>query len=234
MADVNSTVRTSRRERAKATRLGILASAGQLIVERGYPQTTMDDVAAAAGVAVQTVYYTFKTKSLLLREIIELTRAGEPDQPLVPVRVWMHEAVTAESGDRALAVAVEHGVDIYTRIAPLWPALQAASANDPDIRDYFAAVVADRRAGMRQVVHHLDELGYLRPEVSPEQGSDVVTALFSPETYLAFTRDAHWPIERFKAWLWDILRSQLSGQTEQTLLAVEGLSFASWVPAAAH
>lgn len=229
MTDVKSAGRTSRRDRAKATRLRILTSAQQLFLDRGYPDTTMDDVAAAAGVAVQTVYYTFKTKSLLLRETIDLASTGQPDQPRAAERPWMHEAITAGSGDRALAVAVENGVDIYTRTMPLWPALQAASATDPDVQHYFSSIVADRRAGMRQLVRHLDELGYLRRDTTPEHGSDVVAALFTPETYLALTRDAHWPIEKFKAWLWQTLRTQLSGRTGPAPDALQGLSYAPWV-----
>ena len=72
MTDVNSHPRTSRRDRARATRLRILTSAQALFIERGYAATTMEDIAAAAGVAVQTVYYTFRTKALLLREVVEL------------------------------------------------------------------------------------------------------------------------------------------------------------------
>ncbi len=233
MTDVKSVGRSSRRDRAKATRLRILTSAQQLFLERGYPDTTMDDVAAAAGVAVQTVYYAFKTKSLLLRETIDLASTGEPDQPRAAERAWMQEALSTESGDRALAVAVENGVDIYTRTVPLWPALQAASANDPDVQHYFSSIVADRRAGMSQLVRHLDELGYLRPDISSEHGADVVAALFSPETYLALVRDAHWPIEKLKAWLWQTLRTQLSGRTGPAPDALQGLSYTSGVSAPA-
>jgi TetR/AcrR family transcriptional regulator of autoinduction and epiphytic fitness len=212
MTNVKRDPRTSRRERARATRLRILANAQSLFVESGYAATTMDDIAAAAGVAVQTVYYTFKTKSSLLREAVELAGAGRPGEPPVADRAWMREAMTDRSGDRALAVAVEHGVDIYTRAAPLWPALHAASVTDPDVETYFRSVAANRRAGMGQLVRRLDEIGYLRPDLTAQHGADLVFALFSYETYLALTHDAGWPIEQYKAWLWTTLRTQLSGQ----------------------
>lgn len=227
MKDVKSTGGASRRDRAQATRLRILTSAQQLFVERGYPATTMEDVAAAAGVAVQTVYYGFKTKSRLLRETIELAGAGRPDESPVAERAWMREAMAAESGDRALALTVEHGIDIYARAGSLWSALQAASALDPDVERYLTTMVANRRAGMRQVVRRLDALGYLRADTTVEHASDVFTALFSPEIYLALTRDGSWPIEKFKAWLWQTLRWELSGRTRQSREALQGLSFAS-------
>jgi hypothetical protein len=55
---------------------------------------------------------------------------------------------------------------------------------------------------MGQLVRRLDEIGYLRPDLTAQHGADLVFALFSHETYLALTRDANWPIEQYKAWLW--------------------------------
>jgi len=225
MADVKRVPRTSRRERARATRVRILTAAQSLFVEPGYAATTMEDIASVADVAVQTVYYTFKTKSLLLREAVELAGAGRPDEPPVADRAWMRQAMTERSGDRALAVAVEHGVDIYARAMPLWPALHAASVTDPDVENYFRSLAANRRAGMSHFVRRLDEIGYLRPDLTAQRGADIVFALFSHETYLALTGDANWPIEEYKAWLWTTLRTQLSDASESTPDAVRGLSF---------
>jgi AcrR family transcriptional regulator len=228
MAAVNTESRTGRRERARATRLRILRSAQALFVERGYPATTMEAIAAASGVAVQTVYYIFKTKSLLLREAVDLAGAGRPDEPPVAQRAWLQQAMTEPCGDRALALAVEGGVDIYARAAPLWPALQAASMADPDVEEYFRSMVANRRAGMGQLARRLQEIGYLRPDLASERGGDIVFALFSHEIYLALTRDAGWSTPAFKAWLWATLRAQLSARSRPAPDAVRGLSFASF------
>jgi TetR/AcrR family transcriptional regulator, regulator of autoinduction and epiphytic fitness len=228
MTDVKPGPRVSRRDRARATRLRILTSAQSLFVERGYAATTMEDIAASAEVAVQTVYYTFKTKASLLRETVELAGAGRPDEPAVGDRAWWQEALAETSGDRALAVAVEHGVDIYARAAPLWPALHAAAVTDPDVETYFRSLAANRRAGMGQLVRRLEQIGYLRPDLAAHRGGDIVFALFSHETYLALTRDAGWPIEQYKAWLWDALRAQLTGRAEPAPDALPGLSFESF------
>jgi AcrR family transcriptional regulator len=227
MTAVNGEPRTTRRERARATRLRILTSAQALFIERGYPTTTMDEIAAAASVAVQTVYYIFKTKSLLLRDAVDLAGAGRPDEPPVARRAWLQEAMTEPSGDRALAIAVEHGVDIYARVAPLWPALRAASVTDPDVDGYFRSVVADRHAGMGALVRRLNEIGYLRADLASDRGGDIMFALFSHETFLALTQDAGWSTGEFKAWLWGALRTQLSGVSHPVPDAVRGLSFGS-------
>ena len=224
MEDVKGTG-ASRRDRAAATRLRIVTTAQDLFVERGYAATTMDEIAARAGVAVQTVYYTFRTKGLLLREVVEHAGAGRPDAPPVTDRPWMHEALSDESGDRALAVAVEHGVDIYVRAAPLWRSLHAAAASDPEVDAYTQAMAANRRAGMGGLVARLDSLGYLREGLTADRATDLVVALFSHETFLALTRDAQWTIEDFKAWLYSTLRGQLVGATDSGRDALQSLSY---------
>ncbi len=100
--------------------------------------------------------------------------------PAHPVRT-----LTDESGDRALAVAVEHGVDIYVRAAPLWRSMHAAAISDPEADAYVQAMAADRRAGMGKLVARLDSLGYLRQGLTADRATDLVFALFSHETFLA-------------------------------------------------
>lgn len=215
----------SRRDRAAATRLRIVTSAHDLFVDRGYAEVTMGEIARRASVAVQTVYYTFRTKGLLLREVVEYAGSGRLDAPPVVDRPWMREALSDESGDRALALAVEHGVDIYVRAAPLWRAMHAAAISDPEVDAYARAMAAGRRAGMGGLVARLDSLGHLREGLTAERATDLVYALFSHETFLALTSDAQWPIEDYKAWLYSTLRGQLTGATDNGREALRSLSY---------
>ena len=117
----------------------MLASAHDLFVQQGYAATTVEQIAADAGVAVQTVYYTFRTKGLLLRELVEVTAAGEePAAPVMERALGPRDAV-GPSAQRVLALAVEHGTAIYERVAALWPAVAAAAAADPDVAAYWMA-----------------------------------------------------------------------------------------------
>src|SRR4051794_2670222 len=59
-----------RKERALATRRGMLRAAYELFCERGYTSTTMGHIAARANVAVQTLYFTFHTKGVILEEAV--------------------------------------------------------------------------------------------------------------------------------------------------------------------
>src|SRR6187551_2878748 len=59
-----------RRQKALETRWRIMDAALAEFTERGYHDTTMAAIAERAGVAVQTVYLGFRTKSGLLEELV--------------------------------------------------------------------------------------------------------------------------------------------------------------------
>src|SRR5881409_2180584 len=87
----------SRRERAKATQWRIVKAAYTLFCERGYAGTTIAQIAEAAGVAVQTVYFTFHTKAALLSRAYDFAVMGE-EEPLSPDKQPWYGHMTAAPG----------------------------------------------------------------------------------------------------------------------------------------
>ena len=143
----------SRGERALVTRRRMLAVARNLFVDQGYAATTVDEIAAQAGVAVQTVYYTFRTKGSLLREVVDAAAAGGDQASPTMERAWARDMLSANTAQRVVALAVEHGTAIYERVkAALWPAVTAAGAADPDVATYWSSVSAARRDGQQRMV----------------------------------------------------------------------------------
>src|SRR5262245_26004595 len=57
-----------RREQAAATRARIVRAAAELFAAQGYTQTSIEQIAARAGVARPTVYAAFTGKAALLKE----------------------------------------------------------------------------------------------------------------------------------------------------------------------
>jgi AcrR family transcriptional regulator len=225
MSDVKARPGQARRDRARATRRKIVDSAYRLFCEQGYALTTMEAIAVEAGVAVQTVYYVFRTKAALLREVIETAAAGQPEPPPVAERHWMQEALASPDGYRALALTIEHGIDIYARVAPLGATIQTAAAGDPEIETYWRDIAQNRRAGMGRLVAGLAERGQLRPDLDRERATDVIYVLFSHETFLGLTHDADWTIPEYKAWLYRVLATQLLNADSRSDDATAGLSY---------
>jgi len=227
MEDVKTAAGQTRRARARATQNRIIDHAYRLFCANGYPGTTMEAIAAEARVATQTVYYFFRTKALLLQQVVEVAAAGEAHPLPVMERPWMRQVLAENNARRALALLVEHGVDIYIRVAPLRPALEVAAASDPDINTYWRAVAERRKGGMRTFVERLAELHALQPGLTVQRATDVTFVVNSHEAFLGLTRDSGWSVTDFKRWLYDALTQQL---LDPTLLgspaaATAGLSF---------
>jgi TetR/AcrR family transcriptional regulator, regulator of autoinduction and epiphytic fitness len=203
----------------------MLDAARDLFVGEGYPVTTMERIAARAGVAVQTLYYTFRTKAQLLCEVMEATAAGEPDPAPVAERSWMTEAITTRSGHRALALSIEYGTDIFERAAPLWPAVWAASALDPYVAEYWQRVAAQRREGMGRLVARLADLGALREDIDEDRATDLMFVLVSHDTFQGLVHQAGWTLPAYKAWLFTTLAQQLIRPGRTRASATSGLSF---------
>lgn len=231
---VKGKVGGSRRERAKATRARILKSAYDQFCEHGFLPTTMESIAGAAGVATQTVYYVFRTKAKLLREVTEFGAASVPDPAPVMERAWMKEALDSSDPRRSVALIVEHGVDIYARVAPLLSAIRTAASVDEEMDSYWQSVAEGRRAGMERFVATLDAKGLLRSGLDPRRAADILFVLDSHETFLGLTcGSGWWSLEEFKAWLYRTVCDQLLAQSIERRPSqtnpTQGLSFDSSV-----
>jgi AcrR family transcriptional regulator len=200
--------RVSRRERAARTRLRIAQAATELFAAQGYATTTIEAVASRAGVAVQTVYFVFHSKPLLLVESLKVVGGGAEGDREVVERSWVQEVAAAPDGARRLALAMEHGSLIYRRLGPVWPAVLAAMA-EPEVREAWAGIIRGRREGMRRIVDLMAARGELREGLDPELATDILFGLHRHELYLAFTVECGWSFDRYRAWTFAVLCSQL-------------------------
>src|SRR2546425_2547925 len=93
---------TRRRAQAAQTRQDILKAALQLFLESGYAGTTINDVAAAAGVAVEANYPGVGRKGALFKRGVEAAVArGAAPAPLPPHERPLVRAAVAGAQPRA-------------------------------------------------------------------------------------------------------------------------------------
>src|SRR5947209_4584819 len=95
--------------KAAHTRERILAAAAACFVDHGYQQTTVADVAAAAGVSLGTVYQYFRDRSDL---VVALVRQGVADMLGRADTTWR-----AEEGLEGLNRVVTNFVSSYAEAA---------------------------------------------------------------------------------------------------------------------
>jgi AcrR family transcriptional regulator len=194
---------TQRAAQAAATRRAVLDAAGQVFVRRGYIGATVAEIAATAGVAVDTLYATVGSKPVLLRELVETAISGTdtavPAEDRDYVRA-VHAATSAEEKLRIYATAV---VAIQHRLAPVFLALRDAAATDGECARLWTEISERRARNMRQFAVELRHTGQLRDDLSDEEVADVVWSMNAAEYWLLLVGQRGWTPERFGVWLVD-------------------------------
>jgi AcrR family transcriptional regulator len=198
-----------REEAAQATRAAILDAAERLYVERGFGQTKLTDVAAAADVSLATVKVAFGTKRALLEEVLRARLVDDTDgRPLTRRDSWQ-EMLAAPSPDLVIERFVELSADLHQRSAELIEAVAKAGAADPELAEISRRGNQRRHADMSQVIDALEAQGALRPDLDRAAASDIVWALMAPSLYLQLTADRGWSKEAWGEFVTGALRSAL-------------------------
>ncbi len=206
--DVGSSRRTSRPRRSAPSRQRIIDAAGRLFVEQGYVASTIEEIAAAAGVAVQTVYYVFGTKPNVLAGVLDATIAGGDAAVPIVEQPWVAKLDGGGSPGGVAAPLVAVCVDILARAAPIYGVLRSAAA-DPEIGALLDANRAGRRSDQRAIVERLHRGGHLRADIEVDAAADIFYALVNEDVYALLVDDCGWEVDRFSTWLTTTLEDQL-------------------------
>ncbi len=201
----------SRRGRAKATHWRIVKAAYRLFCAQGYAGTTMAQIAEAADVAVQSVYFTFHTKAALLSRAFDFAVMGEEEPKLPQQQAW-YQAMTAEPDvTQALRHFVTGVGEITRRVMPLSLAAQVAADGDPDTARVMAFHDHWQADGYREVVKHLSAKAELRPGLSLERGTDLMLLYAGTDVYHVLVKDRGWSHDEWLDWTVVALAHQLFG-----------------------
>ena len=191
---------SGRREQARATRRAVLAAATERFLERGYAATTMADVAASAGVAVQTVYSAVGGKAELLKQAIDDAIGGD-DEPIAVVDRPEIQAVREERhGRRKLELYAEFLLASQGRTARLEQVLRVAADADTDAAQLKKNLDDAKHFGMTQFATHLKEQRQLRRGVTVAKAADVLVAHMDPVTYLNLVEARGWSGRDYARW----------------------------------
>ena len=207
MSDQQSKSRP-RQQRAVATRRRIVDATRTLLVERGYAATTMTGVAAAAGVAVPTVYKVFGTKAALVKEVYDSTLAGDDEPVAIGDRPAGRNILTETDPARAVAAYAVLAAAIGVRLVPLRGVFAAADQTaDAELQSFVQTVEAERLAGATRFADRLAELGGLRVDV--ERARDVLFLLTAPEVPYRLVTQRGWTEAQLAGFLTEAITAQL-------------------------
>jgi AcrR family transcriptional regulator len=216
---VMSTVNTSeptkptRRQRAQATRRRIVKAAYDLFCEQGYTATTMDQIAAASDVAVQTVYFVFHTKGALLSRTYEYA-VGGGDEPVIPQQQPWYAAMQAEPDiTQALRHLVTGVGEIMRRVTPLYLVARIAADSDPDAAQVIASSGDLRAAGYREALQLLQAKAELCPGLTLERATHLLLLFVGMDVYHTLVQTHGWTHEEWVDWTISVVAEQVFDRT---------------------
>ncbi len=207
-------VRGKQANKAQETRRRIIEAAGALFMEQGYGATRLQEIADRAGVAVQTIYFVFRNKPSLLKELVDVAIAGDDEPVPTMERPWFAEVMAAPTARSALAALVAGTRRTLERVAALNEMVRAATATNPEIRELWPDQADPRYTVLSTAARSLTRKPGARPAVPLEEAADVLYAVLSPELFLVLTRDRAWPPAKWERWAYDTLGSQLLADKE--------------------
>ena len=198
---------TRRQEQAAETRMRMINAAHGLFVDKGYGRTTIAEIAAAGGVAVETVYAAFRNKRTLLHQVWYVSFRGDEED----VRLLDRPEIRAVLAEPDLETRfAQHAVvvtAVFGRFAPLLAALQGAAASEPAAAEMLAEWDEGRLDACSRYAEAAAATGQLA--VSEAECRDVLAATMDGALWQRLVAESGWPDERFAAWLGRLWTSQL-------------------------
>ena len=197
-----------RQEQAAQTRRRIVRAAAKLFAENGYPQTSVDDIAAAAGVARMTVF-SAGSKPELLKSAVDLAIAGDLEPVSIPERSFMRE-ILADPDQRSLLRRYSgFAASVNARVAMLHEAVRSAADTDPALTELAELIREQRHHGAQIVVAALVRAGPLRAGLTRSAAADLLWLYNDSAHWYTLVHRRGWSQARYRRWLATLLIEQL-------------------------
>ncbi|WNV88199.1 TetR family transcriptional regulator [Umezawaea sp. Da 62-37] len=192
-----------RARHAEDTRRSIIEAAAGLFAEQGYTRTSVAAVAAAAGVALNTVYTSVGGKSAL---IMAMSEDGGEDETAAETL----DLIAGSDDAREILGIVARGTGRVRRAR--WSNIAILLDNrtsDPDVAAAADLATGIVRGRLDQTAARLVATGGLAPGLTEERVGEILWFYFGFEA---------WRTARALGWDWDEAAEWLAGQAANALL----------------
>jgi AcrR family transcriptional regulator len=188
-----------RQQQARENRGRILAAAHALFVEKGYGNTTIAEIARTAGVAVETVYATFRNKPTLLHRAWDIAVGGDDRDVHLLNRPEMRAVLDEPDLTVRFARFAAVNTTVMGRTAQLRLAVQGAAAADQAAAELLGMIDSARFASMGVHAGAAAATGQLA--VPEAECRDVLFATTDGSLWNNLVARQGWSSERYAGWL---------------------------------
>jgi len=202
-------VAVRRAETTRQTRRAVVDAAAGLYLRDGFGQTTVDAVAAAAGVSRKTVFRAVGGKVDLLKLAIDWATTGDDKDVPLAERAEIADLAAQVSGDAIMSHWAALTAAIGSRLAGLSLVLAEAAGIDPAARELRDRAHAQRHLGATAFADFLASRQLLRADLSTHRAADLAWLYSDPAFYHRLVVERGWGHELFVAWLTRTVSTEL-------------------------
>ena len=139
---------------------------------------------------MQTIYFAFGNKPSLLKELVDVTIAGDDEPiPYDAAGLVSRAALAADTAEAQLRAHVGGTCEVLSRVAPIMDVLRAAGAQDPSLAGMWQQDTDPRLEVHTAAARSLIAKPGAKAGLTVEHASDLLYGLLSPQLYLLFIRD---------------------------------------------
>jgi AcrR family transcriptional regulator len=182
------------------TRRDILAAAYRVFAEKGYAQTTIDDVAMACGVSKGAIYHHFASKEELFRGLLDDHRHEIEG---------MRAAIAgATSFADVLRGVVDVWLDHYRSDASFMPLsleLRVQATRAPWAREFVADFYAQLRLMIAALLRASQDAGFVRDDLDVEAAATLLFGVLDGPCLQASIDPAHVNLDRISGPIVDLI-----------------------------
>jgi AcrR family transcriptional regulator len=190
---------TRRERQAQDTRREILDAARRLFADRGYGAVPVSEIAAEAGVAVQTIYASWGSKRALLWGLLDVVDEQADVGDIAAALFATDDPV------EAVRLSVRLNRRVNERAGDIVWALFTGALTDPDAAAALDDGVGRHREGFAQLARKLKRAGALREGLTAPRASAVMGTATSHEVWRKLTSEYGWSYDEAERFIADSL-----------------------------
>lgn len=191
-----------RAQQAEQTRTAVVVAAARLFTTKGWAATGMREIAREAGVATETVYAHFSSKTGLFRQAMDVAVVGDEEPVALADRPEFAAMARGTRAERIAAAALLL-TEVYRRTSGFAKALREAALTDAAIAEMLEATRERQRgdvaAGVQAVMGR-------KPT---QRERDGLWAVLSVEVYLLLVQESGWSAQDYQIWVADVMERQI-------------------------
>ena len=188
-----------RAAQAEATRRAVLDAAKRLFAEKGVSATTMDAIAKAASVSVQTVYLTWTSKRAIAVALVAQLKVD------ADVGGLYRKLVAEPEPRRKLELAATITRRFAGEACGVLDAIRLESKGDDALRALWEDVEQQRFRGITSLVRSIAAAEALKPGVEAKEAADLVWTVCAHDLYRSLVVERRWSASRYERWLAETL-----------------------------